>query len=76
LILPVLPYVTGANEIMAHGDVDQQIGLLRHADVADFEIGAAVALTREHPPVIGGEIGGVTNALQRPQDMVVRAGPI
>ena len=44
--------------------------------VADFEIGAAVARTREHPLVIGGEPGGVTNALQRPQDMVVRAGPI
>jgi hypothetical protein len=26
--------------------------------------------------VIGGETSGVTNALQRPQDMVVRAGPI
>jgi hypothetical protein len=25
--------------------------------------------------VIGGETGGATNALQRPQDMVVRAGP-
>ena len=43
--------------------------------VADFEIGAAVARTREHPLVIGGETGGATNALQRPQDMVVRAGP-
>jgi hypothetical protein len=52
------------------------IGLLRHADVADFEIGAAVALTREHPLVSGGETSAVTNALQRPQDMVVRAGQI
>ena len=60
---------------MANGDVHQQIGLLRLADVADFEIGAAVALTREHPFVSGGEINVVTNALQRPQDMVVRAGP-
>ena len=25
--------------------------------------------------MIGGETGGVTNALQRPQDVVVRAGP-
>ena len=56
--------------------VHQQIGLLRHADVADFEIGAAVALTREHPLVSGGETSVVTNALQRPQDMVMRAGPI
>jgi hypothetical protein len=57
-------------------NVYQQIGLLRHADVADFEIGAAVARTREHPLVIGGETGCVSNALQRPQDMVVRAGPV
>ena len=71
-----LPNVTGADEIVAHGDVHQQIGLLRHAHVADFEIGAAVALTREHPLVSGGETSVVTNALQRPQDMVVRAGPI
>ena len=72
----ILPNVTGADETMAHGDVHQQIGLLgRHADVADFEIGAPVARTREHPLVIGGETGGATNALQRPQDMVVRAGP-
>ena len=42
----------------------------------DFEIGAAVALTREHPLVGGSETSVVTNALQRPQDMVVRAGPI
>ena len=26
--------------------------------------------------MIGGETGGVINALQRPQDMVVRAGPV
>jgi hypothetical protein len=72
----ILPNVTGADEIMAQGDVHQQIGLLRHADVADFEIGAAVARTREHPLVIGGETGCVTNAPQRPQAMVVRAGPV
>jgi hypothetical protein len=72
----ILPNVTGADEIMAQGDVYQQIGLLRHADVADFEIGAAVARTREHPLVTGGETGCVTNSLQRPQDMVVRAGPV
>jgi hypothetical protein len=71
-----LPIATGAFEIVTNGDVHQQIGLLRHADVADFEIGAAVALTREHPLVSGGETSVVTNALQRPQDMVVRAGPI
>jgi hypothetical protein len=37
-----------------------------------------VALAREHPLVIGGETetGGVTNALQRPQDTVVHAAPI
>jgi hypothetical protein len=71
-----LPYLTSADEIVAQGDVHQQIGLLRHADVADFEIGAAVALTREHPLVSGGETSVVTNALQRPQNTVVRAGPI
>jgi hypothetical protein len=72
----IQPYLTSADEIMAQGDVHQQIGLLRHADIADFEIGAAVALTREHLLVIGGETGVVTNVLNRPQYMVVRAGPI
>jgi hypothetical protein len=61
---------------MAYGDVNQQIGLLRHADVADFKIGAAAALTREHPLVIGGKTGGMKDALQRPQNMLVCAGPI
>jgi hypothetical protein len=57
---------------MAYGDVNQQIGLLSHADVADFKIGgAAAALTREHPLVIGGK-----DALQRSQNMLVCAGPI
>jgi hypothetical protein len=69
----ILPYLTSADEMVAKGDVYQQIGL---PDVADFEIGAAVALTREHPLVSGGETSVVTNALQRPQDMVVRACPI
>ena len=45
------------------------------ADVADFEIGAAFALTREHPLVTGGETIVVTNVIQCPQDMVVSAGP-
>ena len=71
-----LPISTSANEIMTQGDVYQQIGLPRHADVADFEIGAAVALTREHPLVSGGETSVVTNALQRPQYMVMCACPI
>jgi hypothetical protein len=70
-----LPIVTCAFEIVANGDVYQQIGLPRHADVADFEIGATVALTREHPLVSGGETSVVTNALQRPQ-YIVCAGPI
>ena len=41
----ILPYMTGADEIMAQGDVHQHIGLLRHADVADFgnPIGAGSA---------------------------------
>ena len=33
-----LPIVTCTFEIVANGDVYQQIGLPRHADVADFEI--------------------------------------
>ena len=66
-----LPIVTCAFEIVANGDVYQQIVLPRHADVADFEIGAAVALTREHPLVSGGETSVVTNALHSPQYMVV-----
>jgi len=70
-----LPTVTGADEFMTQGDAHQQIGLLRHADVADFDIGAAAARTREHPLVIGGETGCVTIALQRPRDMVVE-GPV
>ena len=46
---------------MANGDVHQQIGPLRHANAADFEVGAAVALTRENPLVRGGETGVITN---------------
>jgi hypothetical protein len=71
-----LPITTSANEIMTQGDVYQQIGLPRHADVAHFEIGAAVALAREHPLVIGCETSIITNALQRPQYMVMCACPI
>ncbi len=51
----ILSYLTSADEIVAQGDVNQQIGLLRHADVADFEIGAVFTLTREQPLVSGGE---------------------
>ena len=36
------------HEIVAQGDVHQQIRLLRHADVEDFEISVLVARTREH----------------------------
>ena len=71
-----LRIVTCTFEIVANGDVYQQIGLPRHADVADFEIGVVVALAREHPLVSGGETSVVTNALQRPQYMVMCAGPI
>ena len=72
----MLPYLTSADEIVAQVDVHQQIGLLRHADFADFEIGAAVALTREHPLVGGGETSVVTNVIQHPQYMVMCACPI
>ncbi len=71
-----LPISTRANEIMTQGDVYQQIGLPRHVDVADFEIGPTVALAREHPLVNGGETSVITNALQRPQYMVMCACPI
>jgi hypothetical protein len=64
------PIVTCAFEILANGDVYQQIVLPRHADVADFEIGAVVALTREHLLVSGGETS-VTSTIQHPQAMVV-----
>jgi len=50
---------------MAKGDVDQQIGLARQSYVADFQIGATVALTREHPLAAGGVAGVITDALQR-----------
>jgi hypothetical protein len=43
---------------------------------AEINTHAAVALTREHPLVSGDETSVVTNALQRPQYMVVCAGPI
>ena len=49
------PCLTGADEIVLQGNANQHIGLLRHTDVADFKIGAAVARTRKHPLVIGGE---------------------
>ncbi len=71
-----LPISTNVNEIMTQGDVYQQIGLPRHADVADFEIDPAVALAREHPLVSGGETSVVTNAIQLPQYMVISACPI
>jgi hypothetical protein len=54
---------SGANEIGAQGDVHQQVRLLRHVDVEDFEIRAAVARTREHHLEGGGVTGNFTNAL-------------
>jgi hypothetical protein len=33
---------------VAYGDVNQQIDLISQPDIADFEIGAATTLTREH----------------------------
>jgi hypothetical protein len=70
------PGATGAGEIVAQGDVYQQIRLLRHADVEDFEIRAAAVCTREYHLKVGGVTGVLTNALQRPQHMVVSAVPI
>ncbi len=68
-----LPISTRANEIMKQGDVYQQIGLPRQAYVTDFEIGVVVALDREHPLVSGGKTSVVTNAIKRPQYMVMCA---
>jgi len=45
-------------------------------DVADFEIGAATTLTREHLLAPGGKTCVITNALERLQDVLVRSGPI
>jgi hypothetical protein len=55
-----LHIVTCAFEIVANGDIYQRIVLPRHADVADFEIGAAVAVTREH--VCAGPIRSMVEA--------------
>ena len=57
------PVSTSADEIVAQDDVHQQIRLLRHADVEDFEISALVARTREYHLDFGAETGVVTNAL-------------
>jgi len=61
---------------MAKGEVDKQIGLARHTYVANFQIGATVALTREHPLAAGSVAGGLTDALQRLQNVFMRDGPV
>jgi hypothetical protein len=61
---------------VAYGDVNQQIDLVRQPDIADFEIGAATTLTREHLLAPGGKTCVITNALKRLQDVLVRSGPI
>ncbi len=60
---------------MAKGDVDQQIGLASHSYIADFLIGTTVALAREHPLAAGGVAGGLTDALQRLQNVLMRGEP-
>jgi hypothetical protein len=42
------PWGAIADEIMAQGDVNQQISHLRHSDVADFEIGATATFTDDN----------------------------
>jgi hypothetical protein len=66
------PILTSDDEIVAQGDVHQQIRRLRHADVENFEIRALVARTRENHLDFGGETGVVTNALERPKNTIVR----
>jgi hypothetical protein len=72
----IVPQSAGTDERMAYGDIQSANCLLSHADVADFKIGAVAALTCEHPLVIGGKTGGITDALQRPQNMLVCEGTI
>ncbi len=61
---------------MAYGEVNQQIDLISQPDIADFEIGAATTLTREHMLAPGGKTCVITNALECLQDVLVRSGPI
>ena len=61
---------------MADGDIYQEIDLISQPDVADFEIGAATTLAREHLLAPGGRTCVITNALKRLQDVLVRSGPI
>ena len=44
--------------------------------VADFQIGTTVALTREHPLAAGSVAGGLTDELQRLQNVLMRDGPV
>ena len=50
--------------------INQQIDLISQPDIADFEIGAATALTREHLLASGGKTCVITNALERLQDVL------
>jgi hypothetical protein len=50
---------------VANSDVYQQIDLISQPDIADFEIGAATTLTREHMLAPGGKTCVITNALDR-----------
>ena len=56
--------------------INQQIDLISQPDIADFEIGAATTLTREHMLAPGGKTCVITNALECLQDVLVRRGPI
>jgi hypothetical protein len=62
-----------AGERGEYGDLQSQSANQSFAP-RGFKIGAAAARTREHPLVIGGKTGGMTDALQRPQNMLVCAG--
>jgi hypothetical protein len=61
---------------VADGDIYQEIDLISQPDVADFEIGAATTLAREHLLAPGGKTCVIINALERLQDVLVRSGPI
>jgi hypothetical protein len=50
--------------------------MLPYLTSADEIVAQVDVQQREHPLVCGGETSVVTNALQRPQGMVVRTGPI
>ena len=65
-----MAFLPACDEVVADGDIYQQIDLISQPDVADFEIGATTTLTREHLLAPGGKTCVITNALERLQDVL------